>query len=174
MHFCKNPLDVLNYYPLIDNDGNLTEFAEVEALEEPKTDDGKKYCTTKLKISAKLSIFDFIKVSAEVLRKTITKEVKESTKGAESSGNYSQLAGGNDSQLAGGNGSQLAGGKGSVIIGDNGSIAKAGKGSVIVLVERNDYFDIINFKAELVDGERIKEDTWYKLIDGEFVEVRNE
>ena len=92
MHFCKNPLDVLNYYPLIDNDGNLTEFAEVEALEEPKTDDGKKYCTTKLKISAKLSIFDFIKVSAEVLRKTITKEVKESTKGAESSGNYSQLA----------------------------------------------------------------------------------
>ena len=26
-------------------------------------------------------------------------------------------------------------------------------------------------KAVQVDGERIKADTWYKLIDGEFVEV---
>ena len=40
--FAKNPLDVLDYYPLIDDNGNLTEFAEVEALAEPKTDDNKK------------------------------------------------------------------------------------------------------------------------------------
>lgn len=30
MHFCKNPLDVLNYYPLVDENGNMSEFAEVE------------------------------------------------------------------------------------------------------------------------------------------------
>ena len=29
MHFCKRPLDVLDYYPLVDEDGNMTEFAEV-------------------------------------------------------------------------------------------------------------------------------------------------
>lgn len=44
-HFCKNPLDVLDYYPLIDNDGNMTEFAEIEALDDVKTDDNKKFCT---------------------------------------------------------------------------------------------------------------------------------
>lgn len=33
MHFCENPLNVLKYYPLIDDDGNITEFTEVEALD---------------------------------------------------------------------------------------------------------------------------------------------
>ena len=47
MHFCKNPLDVLGHYPLVDEHGNQTEFAEVEALDEALTDDNKKYCTKK-------------------------------------------------------------------------------------------------------------------------------
>ena len=55
MHFCKNPLDVLNYYPLVNENGDMSEFAEVEALDECKTDDEKKFCTKKLKIGAKLS-----------------------------------------------------------------------------------------------------------------------
>ena len=36
MHFCKDPLAVLDYYPLVDDNGNLTEFAEVEALDKKK------------------------------------------------------------------------------------------------------------------------------------------
>lgn len=32
MHFCKEPFDVLNYYPLVDEDGNISEFSEVEAV----------------------------------------------------------------------------------------------------------------------------------------------
>ena len=67
MHYCENPLDVLDYYPLIDDTGNLNEFAEVEALEEPKTNDNKKYCTTKLKIGAKLSISQFINASVDFI-----------------------------------------------------------------------------------------------------------
>ena len=54
MHFCKNPLDVLDYYPFVDDNGDLTEFAEVEALDEVYTDDDKKFCTKKLKIGAKI------------------------------------------------------------------------------------------------------------------------
>ena len=34
MHFCENPLDVLDYYPLIDSSGNVVEVAQVEALDE--------------------------------------------------------------------------------------------------------------------------------------------
>lgn len=45
MHFCENPFDVLNYYDLIRSDGTPNEFAEVEALDEPKTDDKEKFCS---------------------------------------------------------------------------------------------------------------------------------
>ena len=31
MHFCKEPLDVMGYYPLVDDNGNISDFAEVEA-----------------------------------------------------------------------------------------------------------------------------------------------
>lgn len=34
-----------------------------------------------------------------------------------------------------------------------------------------DWSNIVGGKAEIVDGVRIKADTWYKLEDGEFVEV---
>lgn len=63
MHFCKNPMDVLDYYPLIDNNGEMCEFSEVEALDETLTNDEKKYCTKKLKIGARLSLAEFIKAS---------------------------------------------------------------------------------------------------------------
>lgn len=36
MHFCKEPLEVLGYYPLVDDNGNISEFAEVESLDEAK------------------------------------------------------------------------------------------------------------------------------------------
>ena len=65
VHFCKNPLDVLDYYPLIDGNGEFTEFAEVEALDEVKTDDNKKFCTKKLKVGAKLSFAKFIEASVK-------------------------------------------------------------------------------------------------------------
>lgn len=55
IHFCKNPMDVLKYYPLVDEHGDFSEFAEVESIDDPLTDDNIKYCTTKLKIGAKLS-----------------------------------------------------------------------------------------------------------------------
>ena len=60
MHFCKNPIEVLNYYDLVDENGEIAEFAEVEALDEPVTDGGIKYCSTKLKIHEKLSFPQFI------------------------------------------------------------------------------------------------------------------
>ena len=64
----------------------------------------------------------------------------------------------------------------SLIVARNGAKAKAGLRSVIVLTEwawvGNDYTPVA-VKAEIVDGERIKADTWYKLDKGEFVEEEN-
>lgn len=68
MHFCKNPLDVLAYYSFVNDDYELNEFAEVEALDEVKTDDDRKFCTKKLKIGAKLSLDGFIQICAETAK----------------------------------------------------------------------------------------------------------
>ena len=131
MHFCVNPLDVLNYYPLIDDNGDLSEFAEVEALDEPITDDGEKYCTKKLKVCAKLSLAGFIKSSFEFIKescKTNNEKIKKGKK------DFSQLAAsGYSSQLAAsGDGSQLAAsGYRSQLAasGDRSQLAASGNGS---------------------------------------------
>jgi hypothetical protein len=179
MHFCKNPLDTLDYYPLIDNKGNITEFAEVEALDDAKTNDNKKFCTKKLKIGAKLNLSQFIKASVDVTYQNIKSEVDKKSLKATAGGDYAKLAGGDNAKLAGGvnaklaggNYATLAGGENSIIVGDNHSIAKGKKGAVIVLIERDNNCNIIDFKAVQVDGEKIKEDILYKLKNGEFVEV---
>ena len=90
-------------------------------------------------------------------------------------GNWSNLIGGSRSNLIGGGRSNIAGGSSSVIVGVHGCKAKGGLRSVIVLTEwgfdANGNYAPIDVKAEIVDGVRIKADTWYKLANGEFVEV---
>ena len=98
--------------------------------------------------------------------------------GSSLAGGYqSSLVGGNDSSLAGGDKSNLAGGNSSLIIGRNRCNAKGGLHSVIVLTEweydDNDNYVPIAVKAAIVDGVRIKADTWYRLENGEFVEIIN-
>ena len=269
MHFCENPLDVLDYYPLIDDNGELTEYAEVEALDEVFTDDNKKYCTKKLKIGAKLDLPAFVKASIDFqfektpIKKTIKKSKSASGNSSKlaasgnssklaASGDYSQLAAsGNSSQLAAsgyysqlaasgdssklaasgnssklaasgdysqlaasGNSSQLAAsgdysqlaasgyysqlaasgyysqlaasgnssklaasGDYSVVVGVGiNNIAKAAKGCWITLAEwkydsEKETTIPVCVKTEYVDGEKIKENVFYKLVDGEFTEV---
>ena len=50
-------------------------------------------------------------------------------------------------------------------------MAKAKKGSWITLAEYDDKFKPVCVKTEYVDGERIKEDMFYRLVEGNFKEV---
>ena len=59
-HFCAEPMDVLNYYP------PESEFAEVEALDDVKTDDSVKYVTKKIRIGAKISLKDLISAQVDI------------------------------------------------------------------------------------------------------------
>lgn len=170
MHFCKNPMDVLDYYPLIDNNGEMCEFSEVEAMDETLTNDEKKYCTKKLKIGARLSLVEFIKASFDVTYRQIKEEV-DNVSEKENVVDNATLAGGDNAKLAGGYGATLAGGKHSIMVSENGGRAKGGMGSVIVMVERNGKGEIVNYKAIQIDGDTYKEDTWYRLEDGEIKEV---
>lgn len=110
MHFCKNPMDVLDYYPLIDNNGEMCEFSEVEAMDETLTNDEKKYCTKKLKIGARLSLVEFIKASFDVTYRQIKEEV-DNVSEKENVADNAKLAGGNNAKLAGGEWAKLAGGE---------------------------------------------------------------
>ena len=199
MHFCENPLDVLYYYPLVDSNGNMVEVAEVEALGECQTDDNKKYCTNNLKIGFKLSFAEFVKAAIDfAFEKSDDKvltgygaQLASSGYGAKlaSSGDYAQLASSGDyAQLASsgdcaklassGDYAQLASsGYGAVVSGIGKSdTAKGKKGSWLVLAEWG-YNDIerkyipICVKAAQIDGAVIKEDTFYKLENGEFKEA---
>ena len=181
MHFCENPLDVLDYYPLVDSNGNMVEVAEVEALAECKTGDNKKYCTKKLKIGFKLSLKEFVKAAIDfALEKNDGKISTGDGAQLASSGDYAKLASsGYGAQLASsGCGAQLASsGCGAVIAGiGKSNTAKGKKGSWLVLAEWG-YNDIerkyipICVKAAQIDGAVIKEDTFYKLENGEFKEA---
>ena len=140
MHYCENPLDCLDHYPLIDDNGEIVEMTEVEDLDSKnrKTENNRKFCTKKLKINAKVSLGEMIKAGFEFLFEK-SKEGTGKIDGKDrsqlaSSGNYSQLASsGNGSQLvSSGNGSQLASsGYGSKLAssGNGSKLASSGYGS---------------------------------------------
>ena len=99
--------------------------------------------------------------------------------GAATAGDYGAATAGNyGAATAGNHGAATARGKAST--GSNGlSVArgknvqvKGGIGAILVIAEeRDDTYDIVDWKAVVVDGEVVKADTWYRLENGELVEV---
>ena len=222
MHYCDNPADLMFYHGLIDDDGNMMEISQVEDMAPETTQKQKgpnsvKYCTTKLKIGARVQFGDWVKAAADFVLEKCKRASDASDKNyakMASSGNYAKMASsGNYAKMASfGNYAQMASsgysakmassgysaqmassgysaqmassgdyakmassGKHSVVaaVGIN-SKAKAAKGSWITLAEW-DYQDNtwvpLYVKTELVDGNRIKADTFYTLKGGEFVEA---
>ena len=198
MHFCENPFDVLDYYNLVRPDGSFNNFAEVEALDETRTDDFKKFCTKKLKIGVRLSFSGFVKACVDfVLEKTIREMPYANVSSGNyaqigSSGNYAQIGSSGDSAKIGssGNSAQIGSSGDSAKINCTGSdsvICCAGYGSVVKAQigcwitlaewkydqEKGRYVPVC-VKTEYVDGEKIKADTPYRLENGEFVEVESD
>ena len=171
MHFCENPFDVLDYYDLIRSDGTPNEFTEVEALDEPKTDDKKKYCSRKLKIGVKLGLSGFVKACVDfVLEKTIAEMPSENV----DSGNSAQIGSSGDYAQINCTGSDSV-----ICCAGYGSVVKASIGCWITLAEwkydgaKQRYVPVC-VKTEYVDGEKIKADTPYTLKNGEFVEAESD
>ena len=160
MHFCKRPLDVLKYYSPCDLNGNLNDFCEVEALDEALTDDNIKYCTKKLKVGAKIGIVGLIKAEVEYIKQQIS-ETPDKLKAVNSGDRSSAVNSGYEGVA--------------IALGINGK-AKAALSGWLVLTEwkynKQEYmWHRVDLKSVQVDGEKIKADTFYQLVDGEFVEV---
>jgi hypothetical protein len=213
MHFCENPFDVLDYYQLVDENGDIPDFADIEAIGDVYKK-GNKTATNKLHIGAKLGLKGFVKACVDfTIEKTRIESVKDNEidSGGDSakigssgdyaqigsSGDYAQIGSSGDYAKIGSSGysakigssgdyAQITSkGKNSVVMAAGyNSIAKAKIGSWITLAEwirtdkTNDSGKYIWIpkcvKTECVDGERIKEDTFYKLVNGEFKEVESE
>ena len=89
-----------------------------------------------------------------------------------SSGDYAQIGSSGDYAQINSTGEDSV-----ICCAGHGSMAKAKQGSWITLAEwaynrLNGRYVPKCVKTEFVDGERIKEDTWYHLVDGEFVEIQ--
>ena len=193
-HACTNPLDVLNYYN--DMEGKYCEVELYEVSNDKKENDSK-ICGKRIKINAEIGFVGLFKMGIEWLKeqtifsKNDTKELEKSS-GYDaqigSSGNYAKIGSSGDGAKIGssgydakigssGNYAQIgSSGKNSVVMcAGNNSIAKAKIGSWITLAEwgRDDNGDWIpiNVVTKRVDGVEIKEDTYYKLVNGVFTEV---
>ena len=179
-HSCEAPFDVLRHYPNID--GNRFFEAEAGGTIDKKENDDTKLASSELTLKSEIDFAGLVKAQIEYTRK----KAESGTVGGSWSnlagrgsnlagGGWSNLAGGDSSNLAGGDRSNLAGGNSSLIVGRNKCKAKGGLHSVIVLTEweydADGNYVPVAVKADVVDGVRIKADTWYTLKDGEFVEV---
>ena len=185
MHYCVNPFDVLNFYPLVNDSGKVSDFATVKSLEEPVSGDDGEFATKKLHIGLKLGLVGFVNACIDYIKKETIVNAPSSIVESDyaqigSNGDYAQIGSSGDSVQIGssGNSAQIgSSGEDSVICcAGDGSIVKAKLGSWITLAEW-EYSDekgrmVPQFvKTEFVDGEKIKADTWYKLFNGEFTEV---
>ena len=115
--------------------------------------------------------------------------------GAATAGNYgAATAGYRGAATAGYRGAATAGDSGAATAGDRGAATARGKAStgsnglsvargknvqvkggigaiLVIAEEKEDTYDIVDWKAVVVDGEVVKADTWYRLENGELVEV---
>lgn len=171
MHYCNNPFDCLNYYPLVNEDGKFSDFAEVKALGNIVRGDDKS-ATNKLYIGAKLGLKGFIKAAIDFTIEKTTFETSRTLEDISSNDEDSAQIG------SSGDSAQIdSTGKNSVIMAAGfKSIVKATIGSWITLAEygrdKNGVLVPVCVKTEYVDGERIKENVFYTLRNKQFVEVK--
>lgn len=194
-HACKSPMEVWDYYDMLDS-----RYAEVEQSD--KIDAGEnstKVCSSRIKIKAELKLADIINIGVEWL-KDITSPSKVKADGVlndngdrrkqiGSSGYYAQIGSSGCSAKIGSSGDSAkigssgdyaqigSTGEDSVIMcAGNSSRAKAKVGSWITLAEWKWSYEKkrdvpVCVKTEYVDGDNIKADTWYQLKNRKFVEV---
>ena len=185
MHACENPLDVLHYYPLRDS----PRFFEVECGGNvDKSEEDSKLACTELTVKGEVNFAGLVKATVNA--------VFNRAKGKEpfSSGDYSTAGSSDDYSTAGSSGySSTAGssgdystaaatgaycrakadGKDSIAV-VNGACGKAcgALGCYLVLTEYDDDGHMICAKMARVDGSAIRENVYYTLKNGEFVEVK--
>ena len=184
-HACEAPLDVFGYYPPINDNGELNKFHEVELEEisDEKSDD-TKVVAKKIKIGAELNFFGLAKAHVEWVKNRVEKDKTATNTGdysvATNTGFQSVATNTGERSVATSTGFQSVAtntGENSVAVAwGAGGKARAALGSYIVVSEwswdekRNKRI-LLCAKMAQVDGKQVKANTFYKLKNGELVEV---
>ena len=127
MHYCENPFDVLDYYPLVNENGEISEFAEVEPLGKVFKRENKS-ATNKLHIKAKLGLKGFIKACVDfTLEKTKIEEIEDGIENANGNNSAQIGSSGYSAQIGSSGYSAQIGSSGySAQIGSSGDYAQIG------------------------------------------------
>lgn len=189
-HACPYPLDVFGYYAPAGS-----RFCEVEQSGKIDGSESDKVCSSKIRIGAELDIRGLVKAAVSFVKERCTNECNAEPGKPATAGDYgAATAGDSGAATAGYRGAATAGNCGAATAGDYGAATARGKastgsnglsmargnnvqvkggiGAILVIAEEGeDTYDIVDWKAVVVDGEIVKADTWYRLENGELVEV---
>lgn len=180
-HACEYPLDCFGYY-----DPAHSVFHEVELSGEmDKSGDNTKVCATDIKIGARLSIAGLVKMAIDFTMSKVNKEA-----GSDERHGFASATGDYGASSATGykGASSVSDPTGVAVAWGHEARAKGCKGAHLILSDwkyvgarysDGDYMDpydkesweLTGAKMVVVDGEKIKEDTYYRCIEGEIVEV---
>ena len=167
-HACKSPLEVWDYYDILNS-----RYAEVEQSGKIDAEENTtKVCSSRIKIKAELKLADIINIGVEWLKDiTSPSKVKADSALNDNGDRKKQIGSSGDYAQIGSTGEDSV-----IMCAGNSSMAKAKIGSWITLAEwkwsDEKKCDVpVCVKTEYVDGENIKADTWYQLKNRKFVEV---
>ena len=171
-HACEYPLDCFGYY-----DPAHSVFHEVELSGEmDKSGDNTKVCATDIKIGARLSIAGLVKMAIDFTMSKVNKEAgSDERHGFASATGYKGASSVSDPTgvaVAWGHEARAKGCKGShLILSDWKYVgARYSDGDYVDPYDKESW-ELTGAKMVVVDGEKIKEDTYYRCIEGEIVEV---
>ena len=183
-HACENPLDTFRYYGPTDS-----RYCEVDVADngERNTTDSK-VCGKHIKIGAEIGLKGVINAGVRFVFDKCESATEENASGV--SGNAAASGWRGNAAASGERGNAAASGlRGTAAVtGWHGkasaigkqcvavawgqdSIARGSVGNWLVVSERDDDGNIIDAKIVRVDGEAVKENTWYTLQNGKISEV---
>ena len=171
-HACEYPLDCFGYY-----DPAHSVFHEVELSGEmDKSRDNTKVCATDIKIGARLSIAGLVKMAIDFTMSKVNKEAgSDERHGFASATGYKGASSVSDPTgvaVAWGHEARAKGCKGAhLILSDWKYVgARYSDGDYMDPYDKESW-ELTGAKMVVVDGDKIKEDTYYRCIEGEIVEV---
>ena len=174
-HACENPLDTFRYYGPTDS-----RYCEVDVDDNGERNSGdSKVCGKHIKIGAEIGLKGVINAGVRFVFDKCESATEENASGDR--GNAAASGWRGNAAASGDRGTAVASGKyGTASAYGDQCIAVAwgeesralGKlGTYIVVSEHDDDGNIIDAKIVRVDGEAVKENTWYTLQNGEISEV---
>ena len=175
-HACELPMDAFRYYPPV-----KSVYHEVEMSGKIDDSESDKVCSSKIKIGAKINIAGIIKASVDIIK---NKAEKESAASSGYKGNAASSGNCGNAVSSGYCGSAKSYHQNSCAIAWGPESKASGViGSHLVLAEwesngeiywREDTWTFKGATMIRVDGENIKENTWYGLRNGKVIEIKED